>query len=323
MMIEFDSIAAAVAYLRKRGMSDRMITKRLGVQPPPRRPVSGDRKQVCKRALSVSDIQEMARKYKRPNMSFEKLATEYGVDPKTARKALFEHGVRLRHPDSLDLPIPVHVQGTYRSLTDVIVALHRAGQSTIQIARTTGRSDTYIYDRLVDAGIPIGHSRATLDIDVEKSVEVYRSVRSFRVAAEMLHVSPGTVRRRVRRGGAGIFPVGSWKVGDPDTAPVRVPLPRMSWEVLDRQIIKRINQNWNTARVADDLGITLVEVYEAMRFWRSRNGNEAEILRRRVHGETHTRIAAAMGIRIDRVISALASRNSEVIRLSPSSEPRQ
>ncbi|MYZ35112.1 MULTISPECIES: hypothetical protein [unclassified Streptomyces] len=258
----------------------------------------------------------MARKYIR-GQSLQQLSDELGISAHDIGRLLLGHGVTLRRrggPRPRYAPPAVHIKKqTYETVADVIAALAEAGMDLAQISEATGRSCSYVSDRLAEAGIETGRSRPdSLGIDTARLAAAYRSIPSSAVLAEIFHTNPRSVLVRLRKSHAPIRARGGyWRhPADQDTTPVRAPLPPSPWEVRDREILKRFQQRRTTSQITHELGISSTEVDAAIRYHRSPDRTSAEIIRRSDEGESSTRIAARMGIRMTTVIDVLSAKKN-------------
>ncbi|MFD4946233.1 hypothetical protein ACFVYE_22350 [Streptomyces sp. NPDC058239] len=190
----------------------------------------------------------------------------------------------------------------------MIVALHAANLTVAEICAATGRSRVFVHDRLAEAGVQARTRPDALGVDPSRLAEVYRAVRSASVTGEFFHIGRRSVLSRLREYGAEIQPAaGQPRSAGPDTPPVVIVFPQKAWERKDTEIVARfINRKESAAHIAADMGITLKNVNDTVRFHLHRDRTASEIIRRGEKGEPPNVIAARLGIRPELVSTLLS-----------------
>ncbi|MFD8339863.1 hypothetical protein ACFV42_45775 [Streptomyces solisilvae] len=194
------------------------------------------------------------------------------------------------------------------SLDDVIIALHNAGLTASQISQVLGKKWGFAIERLGAAGIQ-GRTRVGVTgLDLAEMARAYQTVQSGRVVGEIFHASRDTVITRLKEYGQPVRSRGGKQLTTdyPDASPIRVALTPRPWERRHQQIVQRLLQGHSAQQIMNELAVSAYEVDQSIRAQRSRDPVVAEIALRAAHGESVSRIAVMMGIRVDRVAVQVA-----------------
>ncbi|MFF2374797.1 hypothetical protein ACFVUW_10475 [Streptomyces xiamenensis] len=282
-----------VDHLRAAGMSMGFIGRHVpgparATQPRPSSQVAAD---------PLSDL--IAELYVRRVHSLREIGEMLSLSHITIRRKLITMGVPTRpvgrpRLGSHELMRPARRragEATFETTGEAIVHLASIGFSRREIARIFERSSNFVHRRYYAAN-PM--SRSGLPSDLLEMINLYERGVDSPILGLRYYRSPETIRRTLVKYGVEIRLRRS--AAAPDVAPIKLEGPLQSDPVADL-----LNAGHSTFEVSRALRIPLAEVNERFRGIGSLDRTTAEVLRLHRSGQRPALIAAALGIRSDRV----------------------